>query len=180
MNKSIYLTALALLLAGTVQAQEQQTKTTKPMIGSYVQPSGKETIVELGEKPSGPSGWPCEIKFEVKAVDVLNKEEMKISFIIVNTEKETCLINPQELEKTEFYIIDENVYKYRAIEKKPQQVEADWNVHELKGNKLYILGPKERMKAGVYFSVLAGGAREFELRVGYRAQPITGLELIEP
>lgn len=169
--KSIFCFLLSFLLV--VIADAQETKSSLPKVGRYIQ-QNKETTVGYF------TGFP--IKFQLTSVDVLNEKEMRINLIIENTTKQMQTIGLEKIPKNPLYIIDENFVKYQPI----SELKAEWNLVEPSRSfsyaarpSYYALAPTEAVKGEILFPILTKGARKFDLYIGYEAQPITDVQLIE-
>lgn len=161
------LLAFFVLFSLSLITQSQETVPTqpsdKPKVGRYVQTT-KEVQVEWGS--SSPN-----FQIELTSVDVLNEKEMKINFIVSNIKNSSSKLYEDSLPP--FFIVDENLTKYRPIDK----LKADWDsCGKRKG--CYILGATEKVRGSLTFPVLVEGARKFDLYFGYDKK-IPDIQLIE-
>lgn len=169
--KNISCLLLSFLLVVTVEAQE--TTSLLPKVGRYIQHDKETTVSCFSMSP---------VKFQLTSVDILSEKEMRINLIIQNLNKTMQTIEIEKIQKNPLYIIDENFVKYRP----DGELKAEWNLveppqrHYIPSRpSYYALAPTEAVKAEILFPVLTKGARKFDLYIGYEAQPIKDVQLIE-
>lgn len=157
--KKIILALLVLSLLAVI-TNAQNIQPAKPKAGRYVQ-FDKEIVVRFGSNNIG---------VELINIDVLNDKDMKINFIISNPRTSGGISFTQNRIPL-FYIVDENLTKYKPLSK----LTAGWDIDK-KGR--YVLGVKEKTKGSILFPLLEEGARKFDLYIGYDKK-ISDLQLID-